>query len=46
MWKVRVGIVDSVSRMMVDVCYGGLVGDDINVGQHHEFCQDESSPVP
>ena len=46
MWKIQVGIIDSVSRMIMDICYSGLVGDDIHVGQHQEFCQDEGSPVP
>ena len=44
------GIVDSVSRATVDVCYGGHVDDvDIDMGEHYEFDgrehEHEGSPV-
>ena len=44
------GIVDSVSRATVDVCYGGHVDDvDIDMGEHYEFSEHEhereGSPV-
>lgn len=36
------GIVDSVSRATVDVCYGGHVDDvDIGMGEHYEFDERE-----
>ena len=45
--SVVAGIVGSVSRATVGVCYGDFVDDvDIDMGEHYEFDEHEGSPVP
>ena len=45
--SVVAGIVGSVSRATVGVCYGDLVDDvDIDMGEYYEFEEDEGGTVP